>query len=472
MATFWALVFALLLGLVFVCKLFGISIFKEKAAAALPNGTKFYWPLLGETLAFLHPHKSTSTGRFLQEHCSRFGSVFKSHLFCTPTIVSCDLELNTFVLQNEERLFQSSYPKPVHDILGNLSMMLVSGELHKKLRSVALSFINASKSRPDFLRVVEKLSISFIDSWKTKNQVHFFKEAKQLTFYLMLKNLLSIEPEDPIAAKVLQDFLTFMKGFVSLPLHIPGTAYSKAVTARRRISSTLKDIIKKRESAMSGAHVTGDFLDEVLGKGCLNDEEKVSILLDLLLAGYETTSGLMALIVYFLAHAPSALQTLENEHQVLRKRKKEGEPLSWEDYKNMEFTSHVISEALRCGNLVKFVHRKALKDVKFKEYVIPEGWQVLPIFSATHLDPSLHQHPSDFNPWRWADPATSRKVTPFGGGLRICPGAELGKLEIAFFLHHFVLNIRWKTEVDECPMSCPYLEFKRDLVLEIEQIHN
>ncbi|KAK4417831.1 cytochrome [Sesamum alatum] len=470
MAAFLGLVFTLLLGLAFVSKLFGISIFKEKcAASALPNGSKFYWPFLGETLAFLQPHKSTSTGRFLQQHCSRFGNVFKSHLFCTPTIVSCDLELNAFVLHNEERLFQSSYPKPVHDILGNLSMMLVSGELHKKLRSVALSFINASKSRPDFLHDVEKLSVSFIDSWRSKNQVFFLKEAKQLTFYLMLKNLLSIEPEDPIAAKVLQDFLTFMKGFVSLPLHIPGTAYSKAVTARRRISATLKDIIKKRES---GTHVRGDFLDEVMGKGCLNDEEKVSVLLDLLLAGYETTSGLMALVVYFLAHAPSALQTLENEHQALRKRKKEGEALSWEDYKNMEFTSHVINEALRCGNLVKFVHRKALKDVKFKEYVIPQGWQVLPIFSAPHLDPSLHQHPSEFNPWRWGDPATNRKVTPFGGGLRICPGAELGKLEIAFFLHHFVLNLRWKTEEDECPMSCPYLDFKRGLVLEIEQIHN
>lgn len=26
----------------------------------------------------------------------------------------------------------------------------------------------------------------------------------------------------------------------------------------------------------------------------------------------------------------------------------------------------VINEALRCGNVVKFVHRKALKDVKFR----------------------------------------------------------------------------------------------------------
>lgn len=39
----------------------------------------------------------------------------------------------------------------------------------------------------------------------------------------------------------------------------------------------------------------------------------------------------------------------------------------------------------------------------------------------------------------------SKKVTPFGGGPRLCPGIELAKLEIAFFLHHFVLNYRLVT---------------------------
>lgn len=51
----------------------------------------------------------------------------------------------------------------------------------------------------------------------------------QLTFYLMLRNLLSIEPDDPLAANVLEEFLTFMKGFVSVPVYIPGNAYAKAV---------------------------------------------------------------------------------------------------------------------------------------------------------------------------------------------------------------------------------------------------
>lgn len=45
----------------------------------------------------------------------------------------------------------------------------------------------------------------------------------------MLKNLLNIEPNEPQALKILEDFLTFMKGFVSLPLYVPGTPYAKAV---------------------------------------------------------------------------------------------------------------------------------------------------------------------------------------------------------------------------------------------------
>ncbi|KAG6424633.1 hypothetical protein SASPL_115051 [Salvia splendens] len=342
-------ILSLFLGivLILICKVFGMWIFKDKPKSGLPDGSMWHFPLIGETLGFLKPHKSNSLGFFLQDHCSSYGNIFRSHLFGSPTVVSCDLELNAFILQNEETLFGSSYPKPVHDILGKLSMMLVSGSLHKKLRSVALSFINASKSSPEFLSYVDSFSLSVIHSWTSlSTPLYFFKEAKKLTFYLMLKNLLSIEPDDPIAENILEEFFTFMKGFVSLPVYFPGTAYSKAL---------------KREKMMKNAR--GDFVDEVVQRDGLNDEEKVSVLMDLLFAGYETTSGLMAFVVYFLAKAPSALQKLREEHQSLRK---DGESLNWEDYKKMEFTSHVINEALRCGNLVKFVHRKALKDVKFK----------------------------------------------------------------------------------------------------------
>ncbi|KAI6700773.1 hypothetical protein NL676_015097 [Syzygium grande] len=464
-------VLAVFLGLclAFLFLFFNSSFSKQDVRARnLPRGSEG-WPLLGETLAFLSPHRSNSLGSFLQDHCSRYGKVFKSHLFGSPTIVSCDHELNTFILRNEESLFKASYPKPMHGILGKYSLILVSGDLHKKLRSVAVNFVTASKSASEFHLCVERLSVSMLESWKGREQVAFCKEAKMFALSLMVKTLLSIEPEDPRARKILADFLTYMKGFVSLPLYIPGTPYAMAVKARARLSSTVREIMEERRRTRNEVGLKkGDFMDVILGNEGLNEEEMVSIVLDILLGGYETTATLMALIVFFLAREPACLLQLKEEHQAIRRKKGREEPLNCEDYKQMEYTNDVICEALRCGNVVKFVHRRALQDIEFKGLTIPSGWKVFPIFIGTHLDPTLHENPMKFDPSRWKDKAMNKKVMPFGGGLRLCPGAELARLIIAFFLHHLVLSYRWKTKPDDFPIAYPYVEFKRGFVLEIE----
>ncbi|MQL97998.1 hypothetical protein Taro_030703 [Colocasia esculenta] len=152
----------------------------------------------------------------------------------------------------------------------------------------------------------------------------------------------------------------------------------------------------------------------------------------------------------------------KEEHQAIRKKKiqKNGNRhLNWEDYKQMEFTQNtnslsphlysrtlkplqVIQETLRCGNIVKCVHRKAIVDVKYKGYLIPRGWKVLPVFTAIHLDSSLHKNATEFYPWRWKENVSPKIATPFSGGMRLCPGADLAKVETAVFLHHLILNFR------------------------------
>ncbi|XP_045799046.1 cytochrome P450 724B1 [Trifolium pratense] len=385
-----------------------------------------WWPFLGETLNFLKPHESNSLGSFLQERCSRYGRVFKSHLFGYPTIVSCDFELNMFILQNEGKLFPVDYPKVMHKILGKFSLLLNKGEHHKKLRSTVISFVSASKCESNFIHSVEMLVLSRINSWGSNcTQVAFYKEAKRFSINVMLTHLLNINPDEPIASKILENFENYIKGFISLPLNIPGTTYFKAVKARIRLSSIIKDIIIERRSKVDNVVEGGDLLNLILSKQNLCDEERIGIVLDLLFGGYETTSKLLSMIVYFLDGAPNLLHILQEEHEVIRKSKMEGELLNWEDYKQMEFTQNVIYEAMRCG------------------IVIPAGWKVFPVLSAPHLDPNRFENPLEFNPFRWnEDNSTSQKVAPFGGGPRFCPGADLAKVEIAFFLHHLVLNYR------------------------------
>ncbi|KAI3931273.1 hypothetical protein MKX01_040190 [Papaver californicum] len=362
------------------------------------------WPIIGETLSFLNPHKSNTIGPYLQDRCSRYGRIFKSHLFFHPTIVSCAHELNMFILQNEEKLFQGSYPKSIHGVLGDLSLLCI------------------------YINDVDRLTISVVESWKNKKNLTFF------TFNLIVKQILSMEPEEAEGTNILEDVHTFMKGLISLPL--PETSYGKAAKARIRIHSTLKSIMRERKQES------------------IRKETILIVALDLLLGGYETTSTLIAMILHFLGQSPDALQLLKEEHQAIRKRKEKGGGLDWEDYKQMEFTQNVINESLRCGNVVKFVHRKALKDVHFKGFFIPSGWKVLPILTASNLDPLGQEK--------------LKSYAAFGGGRRLCPGSDIAKVEAAIFLHHLVLNFRWRPQGVDYPMAYPYVDFHRGLPIEIE----
>lgn len=136
----------------------------------------------------------------------------------------------------------------------------------------------------------------------------------------------------------------------------------------------MKGIIKERRSA--GSCNKGDFLDVLLSSNELSDEEKVSFVLDSLLGGYETTSLLISMVVYFLGQSAQdldlvkvvyacfifhycegtaslflcwlwplinklSMNNMQREHDSIRSNKGKEECLTSEDYKKMEYTQQV-----------------------------------------------------------------------------------------------------------------------------------
>ena len=88
---------------------------------------------------------------------------------------------------------------------------------------------------------------------------------------------------------------------------------SHSQQARERISSTVKGIIEERSA---GSCNKGDFLDVLLSTNDLSDEEKVSFVLDSLLGGYETTSLLISMVVYFLGQSAEDLDLVKVIHML------------------------------------------------------------------------------------------------------------------------------------------------------------
>ncbi|XP_058081137.1 cholesterol 22-monohydroxylase CYP90B51 isoform X2 [Magnolia sinica] len=378
---------------------------KKRMSLKLPPGN-VGWPLLGETIGYLKPHAATSVGEFMEHHISRFGKIYRSNLFGERTIVSADAGLNRFILQNEGRLFECSYPRSIGGILGKWSMLVLVGDMHRDMRMISLNFMSNTRLRTHMLRDVEWHTLQVLGSWIPNSTISAQEEAKKFTFNLMAKHIMSMDPGEVETEQLKREYITFMKGVVSAPLNFPGTAYRKALQSRSIILRFIEQKMEERLHKMSDEDKNveeDDLLGWVLKQSDLSTEQILDLILSLLFAGHETSSVAIALSIYFLEGCPKAVEQLREEHlEIVRIKKEKGESdMNWEDYKQMDFTQCVINETLRLGNVVRFVHRKALRDVRYKGYDIPCGWKVLPVFTAVHLDPLLYDDPQQFNPWRW-----------------------------------------------------------------------
>ncbi|AEE78691.1 steroid 22-alpha-hydroxylase (DWF4) [Arabidopsis thaliana] len=480
----------------------------RKTRFNLPPG-KSGWPFLGETIGYLKPYTATTLGDFMQQHVSKYGKIYRSNLFGEPTIVSADAGLNRFILQNEGRLFECSYPRSIGGILGKWSMLVLVGDMHRDMRSISLNFLSHARLRTILLKDVERHTLFVLDSWQQNSIFSAQDEAKKFTFNLMAKHIMSMDPGEEETEQLKKEYVTFMKGVVSAPLNLPGTAYHKALQSRATILKFIERKMEERkldikeedqeeeevktedEAEMSKSdHVRkqrtdDDLLGWVLKHSNLSTEQILDLILSLLFAGHETSSVAIALAIFFLQACPKAVEELREEHLEIARAKKElGESeLNWDDYKKMDFTQCVINETLRLGNVVRFLHRKALKDVRYKGYDIPSGWKVLPVISAVHLDNSRYDQPNLFNPWRWQQQNNGASSSgsgsfstwgnnymPFGGGPRLCAGSELAKLEMAVFIHHLVLKFNWELAEDDKPFAFPFVDFPNGLPIRVSRI--
>ncbi|XP_039067551.1 cytochrome P450 90A1-like isoform X2 [Hibiscus syriacus] len=399
-------------------------------------------PFVGETLQLIAAYKTENPEPFIDERVSRYGSIFTTHVFGEPTVFSADPETNRFILQNEGKLFDCSYPGSISNLLGKHSLLLMKGSLHKRMHSLTMSFANSSIIRDHLLVDIDRLVRLNMDSWT--DHVFLMEEAKKITFELTVKQLMSYDPGE-WSESLRREYVLVIEGFFTVPFPLFSTTYRRAI----KVAEALSLIVRERRREYEGGEKKNDMLAALLaGDDNFSDEQIVDFLVALLVAGYETTSTIMTLAVKFLTETPLALAQLREEHEGIRAKKTESEALQWSDYKSMPFTQCVVNETLRVANIISGVFRRAMTDINIKGYTIPKGWKVFASFRAVHLDPDKFKDARTFNPWRWQNNSgvscPGNVYTPFGGGPRLCPGFELARVELSVFLHHLVTRFSWE----------------------------
>ncbi|RZC49814.1 hypothetical protein C5167_018244 [Papaver somniferum] len=413
----------------------------------LPLGT-LGWPFIGETIEFISCAYSGSPEKFMDKRRCLYGNVFKSHLFGSRTIVSTDAEVNKHVL--DSKTFIPAYPRSLTELMGESSILVTNGNLHKKLHGLIGAFLKCPQLKAQITRDMQKYVHETVNHWKDDQLIYIQDVSKNIAFKVLVKVLIGLDPGEEVQF-LNQQFHEFNAGIISLPIKIPGSRLYRSLQAKKRMMKVIEKIIQEKQKHNSN-EIPKDIIDVLL-----NDSNKQltpgfisSNMVDFMIPAEDSVPVLITLVVKFLSECPRALEQMLEENMKLQILKDEmGGFLCWSDYMSLPFTQNVITEALRLGNIIGGVMRKATKDVQIKGYLIPEGWCVFAYILSVHLDDKHYDQPHQFNPWRWQDNNIGTcNFTPFGGGQRLCPGLELARLETSIFLHHFITQFSWVAEED------------------------
>ncbi|KAF7012850.1 unnamed protein product [Triticum aestivum] len=436
------------------------------AGALLPPGSRGL-PLLGETLEFFARNPSLELSPFLKRRLDRYGPIFRTNLIGEDLIVSMDPELNNLVFQKEEKLFQIWYPESIMRIMGADCIIATLGTFHKHLRTLVLRLFGPENLRLVLLHEVQQTAQASLLSWLDHPSIEVKEAISSMIFSITARRLISYDSSRS-DGKLWKQFDAFLQGLLAFPLYVPGTAFYKCMQGRKNVMKILQEMLNERKKETHRESV--DFIDLLINdmkekNTIMNEKIALDLLFLLLFAGFETTSSGITAALKFLADDPKALQELIEEHNNIRKRRIDPDSeITWEEYKSMKFTSHVIHEALRLANIAPLMFRKAIEEVHIKGYTLPKGSKIMVNPSSIHLDPTVYKDPTVFNPWRWKDttePAggSSKEFMAFGGGLRLCVGADFAKLQMAIFLHCLVTKYSWTAVKGGTMALSPGLQF-------------
>ena len=177
----------------------------------------------------------------------------------------------------------------------------------------------------------------------------------------------------------------------------------------------------KREALRNGsADVADDLLTWVAGAHdpqgqLLADADAMSVIMQLLVGGNETTTSLITNMLWRLLQAPDRWQMIVH---------------------NPSLIPAVVEESLRYDPPVLGLYRNTTTDVVVAGETIPANSKVWLNYAAANRDPTVFENPDEFDLQR-----EHKRHMSFGLGVHFCLGAPMAKLEAEIALTALVARM-------------------------------
>ncbi len=224
--------------------------------------------------------------------------------------------------------------------------------------------------------------------------------------------------------------------------------------AQKVLNETVDQIIADRKAALDrGESMPSDILqimltvrDRVTGKR-LSDDNIRAQLVTFLIAGHETTSGMLSYALYYISKNPHIEAKLIEEVDRVLGRDYSRKP-SFADLDALDYTGRILKESLRLNptapGFAKIVQRDTVVGGK---YPVKKGGLLLTFLGGLHRDPRYFGNsPDEFDPDLFLPEVVARRhphaYHPFGIGIRSCIGFQFALIEAKLVLARMYQQFR------------------------------
>ncbi|CAJ0572268.1 unnamed protein product, partial [Mesorhabditis spiculigera] len=185
--------------------------------------------------------------------------------------------------------------------------------------------------------------------------------------------------------------------------------------------------------------------------GYYSEAQLENVLMDLWVAGMETTSNTLNWGIAYLLNEPEVQKKI---HAELDRVIKSDRTITLADKPNLNYINATLNEIQRVANLLPLnLFRKTTEDVVIAGHPVPKDTMVIPQISVVLLDEKIFPEPYAFKPERFLNADGSLKkveeLIPFSIGKRQCPGEGLARMELFMFFANLLQ--RFEVHSDEKP---------------------
>jgi cytochrome P450/NADPH-cytochrome P450 reductase len=262
---------------------------------------------------------------------------------------------------------------------------------------------------------------------------------------------------------VLHPFIEAMGDFLTEAGERPRRPPLPAVFFRSRDQKFQDDIAVLRDTAQGvlqarkeGKSDRNDLLSAML-RGVdsqtgqkMTDESIMDNLITFLIAGHETTSGLLSFVFYQLLKHPETYRKAQQEvDEVVGQGVIEVSHLS-----KLPYINSILRETLRLNATIPLFTVEAFEDTLLAgKYPVKAGETIVNLLAKSHLDPEVYGEDAlEFKPERMSDELFNARLKqfpsawkPFGNGMRACIGRPFAWQEallvMAMLLQNFDFSL-------------------------------